>query len=117
MKAWYKKICQEEAAKEQLEQEAFMKQAKTPVRTGRTGRGNTIRIPLLPTRDEMFSSGLPVDVVIPGKEGLINTKALEEIRNQYSIDNTEIISNNKDLEFDFDELLAANTDLKNKEDR
>lgn len=117
MKAWYKKICQEEAAKEQLEQEAFMKQAKTPVRTGRTGRGSTIRIPLLPTRDEMLSSGLPVDVVIPGKEGLINNKALEEIRNQYSIDDTESISENKDLDFDFDELLAANTELKNKEDR
>jgi hypothetical protein len=117
MKAWYKKICQEEAAKEQSEQEAFIKQAKAPIRTGRTGRGSTIRIPFLPTKDEMFTSGLPVDVVIPGKEGLINTKALEEIRNQYSVDNTDITSTNKDLDFDFDELLAANTELKNKEDR
>ena len=65
----------------------------------------------------MFSSGLPVEVVIPGKEEVVNIKALEEIRNQYSIDNTENISENKDLEFDFDELLAANTELKNKEDR
>ena len=118
MKAWYKKICQEEAAKEQLEQEAFIKQAKAPIRpTGRTGRGSTIRIPVLPTRDEMFSSGLPVEVVIPGKEEVVNIKALEEIRNQYSIDDTESISENKELEFDFDELLAANTELKNKEDR
>lgn len=116
MKAWYKKICQEEAAKEQLEQEAFMKQAKAPIRpTGRTSRGSTIRIPILPTRDEMFSSGIPVDVIIPGKEGAVNIKALEEIRNQYSIDDTESISKDTDLEFDFDELLAANTELKNKE--
>ncbi len=118
MKAWYKKICQEEAAKEQLEQEAFIKQAKAPIRpTGRTSRGSTIRIPILPTRDEMFSSGLPVDVVIPGKDEVVNIKALEEIRNQYSVDDTESISNNKDLEFDFDELLVANIEIKNKEDR
>lgn len=118
MKAWYKKICQEEAAKEHLEQEAFIKKANIPLRTtGRTGRGSTIRIPVLPTRDEMFSSGIPVEVVIPGKEEVVNIKALEEIRNQYSIDNTESISENKELEFDFDELLAANTELKNKEDR
>jgi hypothetical protein len=65
----------------------------------------------------MLSSGIPVEVVIPDKEGLINTKALEDIRNQYSIDDIESISTNKDLEFDFDELLAANTELKNKEDR
>jgi demethylmenaquinone methyltransferase/2-methoxy-6-polyprenyl-1,4-benzoquinol methylase len=44
-------------------------------------------------------------------------KALEEIRNQYSIDDTESIAKDTDLEFDFDELLAANTELKNKEDR
>lgn len=118
MKAWYKKICQEEAAKEQSEQEAFIKKANVPIRpTGRTGRGSTIRIPILPTRDEMFSSGIPVDVVIPGKDEVVNIKALEEIRNQYSVDDTESISNNKDLEFDFDELLAANIELKNKEDR
>jgi hypothetical protein len=117
MKAWYKKICQEEAVKEQSEQEAFIKKANVPLRTGRTGRGSTIRIPLIPTRDEILSSGIPVDVVIPGKEGLVNTKALEEIRNQYSIDDTESISENKELEFDFDELLAADTELKNKEDK
>ena len=117
MKAWYKKICQEEAVKEQLEQEAFIKKANIPVRTGRTGRGSTIRVPILPTRDEMFGSDLPVDIVIPGKEEVVNIKALEEIRNQYSIDNTDSISNNKELEFDFDELLAANTELRNKEDR
>ena len=118
MKAWYKKICQEEAAKEQLEQEAFIKQAKAPIRpTGRTSRGNTIRIPILPTRDEMLSSGIPVEVVIPGKEEVVNIKALEEIRNQYSIDDTASISKDTDLEFDFDELLAATTELKNKEDR
>jgi hypothetical protein len=117
MKAWYKKICQEEAVKEQSEQEAFIKKANVPLRTGRTGRGSTIRIPLIPTRDEILSSGIPVDVVIPGKEGLVNTKALEEIRNQYSIDDTESIAKDTDLEFDFDELLAANTELKNKEDK
>ena len=118
MKAWYKKICQEEAVKEQSEQEAFIKQAKAPIRpTGRTGRGNTIRIPFSPTRDEMLSSGIPVEVVIPGKEGVVNVKALEEIRNQYSVDDTESISKDTDLEFDFDELLAANIELKNKEDR
>ncbi len=117
MKAWYKKICQEEAAKEQLEQEAFIKKANVTLRTGRPSRGSTIRIPILPTRDEMFSSGIPVDVVIPGKDEVVNIKALEEIRNQYSVDDTESISNNKDLEFDFDELLAANIELKNKEDR
>jgi hypothetical protein len=117
MKAWYKKICQEEAVKEHSEQEAFIKKANVPLRTGRTGRGSTIRIPLIPTRDEILSSGIPVDVVIPGKEGLVNTKALEEIRNQYSIDDTESISENKELEFDFDELLAADTELKNKEDK
>lgn len=118
MKAWYKKICQEEAAKEHLEQEAFIKQAKAPIRpTGRTGRGSTIRIPILPTRDEMFSSGIPVEVVIPGKEEVVNIKALEEIRNQYNINDTESIPETKELEFDFDELLAANTELKNKEDR
>lgn len=115
MKAWYKKICQEEAVKEHLEQETFIKQAKAPIRP--TGRTSTIRIPILPTRDEMLSSGIPVEVVIPGKEEVVNIKALEEIRNQYSIDNTENIAENKDLEFDFDELLAANTELKNKEDR
>jgi hypothetical protein len=117
MKAWYKKICQEEAVKEHSEQEAFIKKANVPLRTGRTGRGSTIRIPLIPTRDEILSSGIPVDVVIPGKEGLVNTKALEEIRNQYSIDDTESIAKDTDLEFDFDELLAANTELKNKEDK
>jgi hypothetical protein len=118
MKAWYKKICQEEAVKEQLEQEAFIKQAKAPIRsTGRTSRGSTIRIPILPTRDEMLSSGIPVEVVIPGKEEVVSIKALEEIRNQYSVDDTESISENKELEFDFDELLAANTELKNKEDK
>ena len=117
MKAWYKKICQEEAAKEQLEQEAFIKKANVTLRTGRPSRGSTIRIPILPTRDEMFSSGIPVDVVIPGKDEVVNIKALEEIRNQYSIDDTEIISKNKELDFDFDELLAANIELKNKEDR
>jgi hypothetical protein len=117
MKAWSKKICQEEAAKEQLEQEAFIKQAEVPIRTGRPSRGSTIRIPFLPTRDEMFGSDLPVDVVIPGKEGAVNVKALEEIRNQYSVDDTESIPENKELEFDFDELLAANTELKNKEDK
>jgi hypothetical protein len=117
MKAWYKKICQEEAVEEQSEQEAFIKKANVPLRTGRTGRGSTIRIPLIPTRDEILSSGIPVDVVIPGKEGLVNTKALEEIRNQYSIDDTESIAKDTDLEFDFDELLAANTELKNKEDK
>ena len=117
MKAWYKKICQEEAAKEQLEQEAFIKKANVPVRpTGRTSRGSTIRIPILPTRDEMFSSGIPVDVIIPGKDEVVSVKALEEIRNQYSIDDTNNISKDTDLEFDFDELLAANTELKNKED-
>lgn len=118
MKAWYKKICQEEAVKEQSEQEAFIKKANIPLRTtGRSGRGSTIRIPVLPTRDEMLSSGIPVEVVIPGKEDAANIKALEEIRNQYSIDDIESMSTNKDLEFDFDELLAANTELKNKEDR
>lgn len=116
MKAWYKKICQEEAVKEQSEQEAFIKKANIPLRTtGRTGRGSTIRSPILPTRDEMLSSGIPVEVVIPGKEEVVNIKALEEIRNQYSIDDTESISKDTDLEFDFDELLAANTELKNKE--
>ena len=117
MKAWYKKICQEEAAKEHLEQETFIKQANIPLRTtGRTGRGSTIiRSPILPTRDEMLSSGIPVEVVIPGKDEVVNIKALEEIRNQYSIDDTESISKDTDLEFDFDELLAANTELKNKE--
>ena len=65
----------------------------------------------------MFSSGIPVDVVIPGKDEVVNIKVLEEIRNQYSVDDTESISNNKDLEFDFDELLTANIELKNKEDR
>lgn len=118
MKAWYKKICQEEAVKEQSEQEAFIKKANITLRTtGRSGRGSTIRIPVLPTRDEMLSSGIPVEVVIPGKEEVVNIKALEEIRNQYSIDDIESMSTNKDLEFDFDELLAANTELKNKEDR
>ena len=117
VKAWYKKICQEEVAKEQLEQEAFIRKANVPLRTGKTGRGGTIRIPFLPTKDEMLSTGIPVDVVIPGKEEVVNTKVLEEIRNQYSVDNTTYISSNKELEFDFDELLAANTELKNKEDR
>ena len=117
MKAWYKKICQEEAAKEQLEQETFIKKANVPIRTGKTGRGSTIRIPFLPTRDEMLGSSIPVEVIIPGKEEVVNTKVLEEIRNQYSVDNTTYISSNKELEFDFDELLAANTELKNKEDR
>ena len=117
MKAWYKKICQEEAAKEQSEQEAFIKQAKAPIRTDRPSRGNTMRIPLVPTRGERFSLDIPVDVIIPGKEGTVSVKALEEIRNQYSVDNTDSTSTNKDLEFDFDELLAANTELKNKEDK
>lgn len=117
MKAWYKKICQEEAAKEHSEQEAFIKKANVPLRTGRSSRGSTIRIPLVPTRDEIVNLDLPVDVIIPGKEGVVNVKALEEIRNQYSIDDAESISKNTDLEFDFDELLAANTELKNKEDR
>ena len=117
MKAWYKKICQEEAVKEQSEQEAFIKQAKAPIRTGRPSRGSTIRIPFVPPRGEMLSSGIPVEVVIPGKEGVVNVKALEEIRNQYSVDDTESISKDTDLEFDFDELLAANTELKNKEAR
>jgi hypothetical protein len=79
MKAWYKKICQEETAKEQSEQEAFIKKANVPLRTGRTGRGNTMRIPLVPTRDERFSLDIPVDVIIPGKEGTVNVKALEEM--------------------------------------
>lgn len=117
MKAWYKKICQEEATKEHSEQEAFIKKANIPLRTGRSSRGSTIRIPLVPTRDEMFNLDLPVEVIIPGKEGTVNIKALEEIRNQYSIDDAESISKDTDLEFDFDELLAANTELKNKEDR
>jgi hypothetical protein len=122
MKAWYKKICQEKAVKEQSEQEAFIKKANVPLRTGRTGRGSTIRVPLVPPRGEMFSSGIPVNVVIPGKDeldALINIKVLEETRNQYSVDDTEIISKAtevRDLELDFDELLAADTDLKNKED-
>ena len=101
MLAWYKKLCAEDDNKKQI------------TKTRKTGRGNITRVPNLPKQGGMFSTGLPVEVVLPGTESQARirpTETLEELRNQYSTDNNDTML--KEVELSFDDLLAANLEIK-----
>ena len=101
MKAWYKKICAKNDNKKQV------------TKTRKTDRGNITRVPSLPKQGVMFSTGTPVEVVLPGTESQAKvrpTEALEELRNQYSTDSNGTII--KEVELSFDDLLAANLEIK-----
>ncbi len=104
MIAWWKKINQEEAQKKQQEQVPLTKHTKTTTKTGRTGKGNSLRIPNLPTgRGEMFGAGIPIEVVIPGKEGSFGSTAPESVHKDTVIEDTIA-----EFELDFDTLLDTN---------
>lgn len=101
MLAWYKKLCAEDNSKKQV------------TKTRKTGRGNITRVPNLPKQGGMFSTGIPVEVVLPGAESQAKvrpTETLEELRNQYSTDDNNTIF--KEVELSFDDLLAANLEIK-----
>ena len=101
MKAWYKKLCADDDNKKQV------------TKTRKTGRGNITRVPSFPKSGEMFSTGLPVEVVLPGAGNQAKvrpTETLEELRNQYSTDNNDTIF--KEVELTFDDLLTANLEIK-----
>ena len=117
MLAWYKKLCAEEDIKEQEDDVRALrlsyKQPDIITKTRKTGRGNITRVPNLPKQGEMFSIGLPVEVVLPGAESQTKirpTKTLEELRNQYSADTSDTTL--KEVELSFDDLLAANLEIK-----
>lgn len=118
MLAWYKKLCAEDNSKEQENDVRALrlsyKQPDIITKTRKTGRGNITRVPNLPKQGGMFSTGIPVEVVLPGAENqtkVRSTETLEELRNQYSADNNNdtII---KEVELSFDDLLAANLEIK-----
>jgi hypothetical protein len=101
MQAWYKKLCAEDGNKKQV------------TKTRKTGRGNITRVPNLPKRGGMFSTGIPVEIVLPDTESQAKvrlTETLEELRNQYNTDNSETTL--KEVELSFDDLLAANLEIK-----
>lgn len=101
MQAWYKKLCAEDDNKKQV------------TKTRKTGRGNITRVPNLPKQGGMFSTGIPVEIVLPDTESQAKvrlTETLEELRNQYNTDNSETTL--KEVELSFDDLLAANLEIK-----
>ena len=112
MKAWWKKLCEEEAKKEQAEQESAITSTKTTNKTRRTGRTSTARALIPPRGGELFSSGIPVEVVVPQVESKVDLTTLNELRSQYSIDEVKLLDSKevpfKEIELDFDTLLDVN---------
>lgn len=106
IKAWWKKINQEEAAKDK---ETLKQLVQTTVKnsTGRTSRRNTPRVPTLPVTRE-----LPVEVIVPRPDQSVGLRAVEELRNQYSVDEVEVETTNAGLELSFDDLLEASLSTK-----
>lgn len=122
MKAWYKKLCQEELNKEQTESTNKQTIPLTKTKTSKTGRRIINRFPTLPTKEDILNSGISVEVVVPSRDELSSIKDLEEFRNQYNVDDIDIKSRAlietkfEEMELSFDELLESsvenNKDLK-----
>ena len=111
--AWWNKMKQESDSKEQEKQTQVTQIMPRPT-TGRTGRRTTPRVPTLPRNlGDITAVGGPVEVVVPRADCLVNLRAVEELRNQYSTDIVEeSTSSQTNIELSFDDLLEASLNTK-----